>query len=291
VFDASLSAQTWFRVGGNADVLFKPSDAEDLSFFLQTKPKGIPIYIVGAGSNLLIRDGGMRGVVIRLGRGFSNLEFQSNALEVGAGALDRTVALTCAQRGLGGPLFLAGVPGTIGGAVKMNAGCYGSELKDILEWADIMDRDGMITRREVSELGLSYRHSRLGDQDIVIRARFRCEPMDSDVALRTVEELLAEREKTQPIHGRTGGSTFRNPDQGDQKIPYKKAWQLIDEAGCRGLQRGDAQVSTKHCNFLLNTDKASAQDLETLGEQVRQRVREHSGIDLTWEIIRVGEGA
>lgn len=283
VFGAPLSDQTWFRVGGPCDVLYKPADPEDLSHFLRNKPTDVPVFIIGAGSNLLVRDGGLRGIVIRLGRGFSSLDVLEDAIEVGAGALDRTVALTCAQEGLGGLEFLVGVPGTIGGAVKMNAGCYGTEVKDVLDWADVMSMDGVIKRYTAADLTMTYRHSNLTDQDIVIRARFRCSPINPDEGNLKVQKLLTEREETQPVRGRTGGSTFKNP------ISPKKAWQLIDEAGCRGLQIGDAQVSPKHCNFLLNLAEASAQDLETLGESVRDRVRESAGVDLVWEIVRVGE--
>ena len=288
VFNAPLSDQTWFRVGGPADVLYQPADQDDLSFFLKNKPTGIPVYIVGAGSNLLVRDGGLRGIVIRLGRGFSSLDLQENALEVGAGALDRTVALTCAQAGLGGLEFLVGVPGTIGGAVKMNAGCYGLEVKDVLDWADVMTLDGVVTRLSADDLAMTYRHSSLRDEDIVVRARFRCHQIDPDEGNQKVQKLLAEREDTQPVRGRTGGSTFRNPDSPDP-LSAKKAWQLIDDAGCRGLQIGDAQVSPKHCNFLLNLAGATAQEIETLGDTVRDRVKATSGIDLVWEIVRIGE--
>lgn len=283
VFDAPLSDQTWFRVGGPADVLYKPADPDDLSFFLKNKPTGIPLYIIGAGSNLLVRDGGLRGIVIRLGRGFSSLNIQQNAIEVGSGALDRTVALTCAQAGLGGLEFFVGIPGTIGGAVKMNAGCYGQEVKDVLDWADVMTLDGVVTRRSADDLAMTYRHSSLGVEDIVVRARFRCHQIDPDEGNQKVRKLLAEREDTQPVRGRTGGSTFKNP------TTLKKAWQLIDDAGCRGLQIGDAQVSPKHCNFLLNLATATAQDIETLGDTVRNRVKDSSGVDLVWEIVRIGE--
>ncbi len=287
-FDAPLSGQTWFRVGGPADVLYKPADPEDLSFFLKNKPAGIPLHVIGAGSNLLVRDGGVRGIVIRLGRGFSAIDIQGDAIEVGAGALDRTVALTCAQEGLGGLEFLVGVPGTIGGAVKMNAGCYAHEVKDVLEWADVMTLDGTITRWSVEDLAMTYRHSALTQDYIVVRARFRCHPTDPEMGHQKVQKHLAEREDTQPVRGRTGGSTFKNPS-GKGAVPEKKAWQLIDEAGCRGLQIGDAQVSLKHCNFLMNLADASAHDLETLGDTVRDRVKQTSGVELTWEIVRWGE--
>lgn len=280
-FDAVMADQTWFRVGGKADVLFKPVDLDDLIYFLKNRPKDVPVYTVGAGSNLLVRDGGVRGIVIRLGRGFATIEKDGGEIEVGAGALDRTVAMMCGDWGLSGLEFLVGVPGTIGGAIKMNAGCYGAETRDRLIWAEIVDFSGNLQRLSPQDLEMAYRHSNLRSDQIVAKARFSCESGDSTTILKRLNELLEEREATQPVRGRTGGSTFRNPDG-------QSAWKLIDEAGCRGLMIGDAQVSEKHCNFLLNTDKCSARDLEDLGETVRHRVKEKSGYDLHWEIIRLG---
>lgn len=281
-FKASMAEQTWFRVGGPADVLFKPVDLEDLITFLKQRSVDIPINIVGAGSNLLVRDGGLRGIVIRLGRGFATIERDGLEIEVGGGALDRTVALTCGDWGLSGLEFLVGVPGTIGGAVKMNAGCYGTETKDRLIWADVVDLGGQVQRLTAAELAMSYRHSNIRADQIVVRARFRCEMGDPQAIKHRLETLLAEREASQPVKGRTGGSTFRNPEG-------FSAWKLIDEAGCRGLKVGQAQVSEKHCNFLLNTDNCTAADLEILGETVRDRVKANSGYDLHWEIVRIGE--
>lgn len=293
VFDAVLADQTWFRVGGAADVLFKPADVDDLIYFLNNKPD-IPYWIIGAGSNVLIRDAGIRGIVIRLGRGFSSIDIVDNHIEVGAAALDRTVALTCAEKGLGGLEFLVGIPGTIGGAVKMNAGCYSTEIKDVLEWADVLDSSGTIHRLRPAELAMTYRHTAIGANQIVLKACFRCHSVDPGEALQKIQSLLSEREDSQPVRGRTGGSTFRNPKDvkgnvSPDGIDYSKAWQLIDLAGCRGLQIGEAQVSTKHCNFLLNVGAAKAADLELLGNTVREKVKETSGIDLQWEIIRMGE--
>lgn len=280
---ARLADLTWFRVGGPTDVLFRPADCDDLSLFLSQISSDIPVTILGAGSNVLVRDGGIPGVVIRLGRGFSEatLGEDGTTLSVGAGCLDRTVALTCQERGLGGLEFLVGIPGTIGGAVKMNAGAYGTEIKDVLVWADVMDPQGVKHRLTRDDLGFSYRHSELPPGWIVVGAALGGEPQDPQVISPKLQHILAEREATQPVRGRTGGSTFKNP------LP-EKAWELIDKAGCRGLMIGDAQVSEKHCNFLLNLDKASAQDLESLGEEVRQRVFQLTGHELEWEIIRLG---
>ncbi|MBW8310042.1 MAG: UDP-N-acetylmuramate dehydrogenase [Candidatus Paracaedibacteraceae bacterium] len=280
--DAVMADQTWFRVGGTADVLFKPLDLKDLLKFLKNRPVDVPVYTVGAGSNLLVRDGGIRGIVIRLGRGFATVERDGNEIEVGAGALDRTVAMTCGQWGLSGLEFLVGVPGTIGGAVKMNAGCYGAETKDRLLWAEVVDLSGKLERLTPVDLEMSYRHSNIQPTQIVVRARFKCEPGNSDEIMQRLNTLLTEREASQPVRGHTGGSTFRNPDG-------HSAWKLIDEAGCRGLMVGQAQVSEKHCNFLLNTDACTAGDLEELGKTVRERVKVTSGYDLQWEIIRLGQ--
>lgn len=279
---ALLSEQTWFRVGGPADLLFRPQTHEDLATFLQWKPESVPVTLLGAGSNILVGDGGISGVVIRLGRGFADIQIEGTNLIVGAAALDRTVALTCADAGLSGLEFLVGVPGTIGGAVKMNAGCYRQEVKDVLLWADVMDYQGKITRLSNAELGFTYRHSALREDQIVIAACFGLSMSQPGVIHDRLSQLLSEREQSQPVKGRTGGSTFKNP------ISHK-AWELIDKAGCRGLQIGDAQVSEKHCNFLLNLGTATAKELAQLGEQVRQRVETVSGVLLEWEIIRLGK--
>lgn len=280
---ARLADQTWFRVGGATDVLFRPADGDDLSSFLSQISSEIPITILGAGSNVLVRDGGISGVVIRLGRGFSTISVEDKEAEiyVGAGCLDRTVALHCQEIGLGGLEFLVGIPGTIGGAVKMNAGAYGTEIKDVLIWADVLDPQGIKHRLSASDLGFSYRHSELPENWIVVGAALEGNHDDPQVISEKLHHILAEREATQPTRGRTGGSTFKNP------LP-EKAWELIDKAGCRGLKVGDAQVSEKHCNFLLNLDQATAQDLETLGEEVRSRVLQKTGHQLEWEIIRLG---
>lgn len=280
--DTRLADHTWFRVGGEAEVLYRPLDEDDLIHFLCNKPTDIPVTVIGAGSNLLVRDGGISGVVIRLGRGFSKITVEDDLVHVGAACLDRTVALTCRDSGVGGLEFLVGIPGTIGGAVRMNAGAYGREIKDLLVYATVIDPQGKQHHLSVDDLGMTYRHTKLPDGWIVTGAVLKGiagqNPIDISNA---IDAILAEREASQPVKGRTGGSTFKNPEA-------DKAWKLIDAAGCRGLKRGDAQVSEKHCNFLLNLDQASANDLESLGEEIKRRVYETSGIDLQWEIVRIG---
>lgn len=280
--DASLAEQTWFRVGGPVDVLFRPADEGDLAHFLSHKPQQVPVTVIGAGSNLLVRDGGISGVAIRLGRGFSDIRIDGDLVHVGAGCLDRTVALTCRDTGVGSLEFLVGIPGTIGGAVRMNAGAYGQEMKDILVYADVLDPQGKHHRLTPEALQMTYRHTSLQDGWIVTGAvlKGRAGQDPSEIG-KAIDGILKEREATQPTRGRTGGSTFKNPN-------HEKAWKLIDAAGCRGLKIGDAQVSEKHCNFLLNLDQATANDLESLGEEVKRRVYETSGICLDWEIIKVG---
>jgi UDP-N-acetylmuramate dehydrogenase len=281
---ARLAEQTWFRVGGAAEILFRPADEEDLVQFLIHKPDTVPVTVIGAGSNLLVRDGGVPGVVIRLGRGFSQIRVENDLLHVGAGCLDRTVSLTCRDAGIGNLEFLVGIPGTIGGAVRMNAGAYGREVKDVLVYATALDPQGNRHQLTAEELGMSYRHANLPQGWIVTGAVLRgiAGQNPAQIGL-AIDEILNEREASQPTKGRTGGSTFKNPEQ-------DKAWKLIDAAGCRGLKIGDAQVSEKHCNFLLNLDQASAHDLEALGEEVKRRVCEVSGITLDWEIVKIGYG-
>ena len=280
--NAPLGAQSWFRVGGPADVLFRPADIDDLCHFLAGCPADIPVMAIGVGSNLLIRDGGVDGVVIRLGKEFAGIEQDGTTLYAGAGVVDLTLALTARDAGLGGLEFLSGIPGTVGGAVRMNAGAYGSETKDWLIHADIVTRDGQKQRLTADQLGLSYRHADLPPDAIVVGAAFRTVPDDKAVIAARIEKIQQAREETQPVRARTGGSTFANPD-GD-----KKAWELIDGAGCRGLTIGDAQISEKHCNFMINNGGASAADLENLGETVRERVQQAFGITLRWEIKRLG---
>ena len=279
--NAPIGPQTWFRVGGPAEVLFRPADEADLADFLSALPADIPATVIGVGSNLLVRDGGIPGVTIRLGRGFAEIAAEGDAVRAGAGALDLNVALTATEAGIAGLEFLSGVPGTIGGGLRMNAGAYGSEIKDVLVEAVAIDRGGAIHRIPAAELGLSYRHSEAPGDWIFTGAILRGRPGEKQEIARRMREIQAAREASQPIRSRTGGSTFANP-------PGHQAWQLIDAAGCRGLRRGGAMVSEKHTNFLINTGTASAADIEGLGEEVRRRVHAQFGIVLEWEIRRIG---
>jgi UDP-N-acetylmuramate dehydrogenase len=281
--DAPLAAVTWFRVGGMAEVLFRPADVEDLSAFLAALPRDVPVTVLGVASNLLVRDGGVRGVVIRLLRGFVAVRVEGTSVAAGAGALDLNVALTARDHGVAGLEFLSGVPGTIGGALRMNAGAYGGEMKDVVESAEMVDRDGARRTVSAAELGFTYRHSAAPDDAIFVGAILRGRAGDQGAIGARIVEIDQAREASQP-RSRTGGSTFVNP-------PGAKAWELIDRAGCRGLRIGGAQVSEKHCNFLINTGDATARDIEALGEEVRRRVFEQSGVALQWEIKRVGEFA
>lgn len=276
-----LASVTWFRVGGAAEFLVRPADVEDLCGFLRNLPLEVPVMVIGAASNLIVRDGGINGVVIKLARGFGEVVVEPDGLVVGAAALDTTVAEYAAAAGLSGLEFLSGIPGTIGGAVVMNAGAYGSEMAHVLDWAEIVTREGQTRRLFAQELGLSYRHSHLPGDAVVVRARLRAQKGDKTVIAARMNEIKTKREATQPVRARTGGSTFANPEG-------HKAWELIDLAGCRGLRRGNAQISDLHCNFLLNLGDATAADLEGLGDDVRQRVQLHSGVSLRWEIKRVG---
>lgn len=280
--NADLAKVTWFQVGGKAEVLFKPSDEEDLAYFLSQKPSDVPVTIIGVGSNLLVRDGGIEGVVIRLGRHFAQVDINGENIVAGAGCLDVNVARFAMENSLAGLEFLVGIPGTVGGALAMNAGAYEKELKDVLVSAEAVDREGVLQNFTVDELRYSYRHSPLADGLIFTKAIFKCSKGDAKEISAKMDKISNARETTQPVRTRTGGSTFKNP-------PGKKAWQLIDEAGCRGLKVGGAQVSEMHCNFLINTGNATASDLENLGEEVRRRVKEKSGVELEWEIKRIGK--
>ena len=289
----ALAELTWFRVGGPAEVLFQPADAADLAAFLAVCPAGIPVTPVGVGSNLLVRDGGVPGVVVRLGRGFGAIATDGARVTAGAAALDAKVAIAAAAAGIAGLEFLRGVPGTIGGALAMNAGSYGDEVKDGLVEAHAVDRAGNRVTIAAAGMGFSYRHCAAAEGLIFTGAVFQGRADDGDAVTARMAALLAKREAAQPIRERTGGSTFRNPAgfsstgrDGDSHA--LKAWKLIEEAGCRGLTIGGARVSPKHCNFLINTGAATAADLEQLGESVRARVKSNSGIDLCWEIRRIG---
>ncbi len=282
--DVRLAPYTWFRVGGPAQVLFSPADEEDLGYFLSRLPREIPATVVGVGSNLIVRDGGVRGVVIRLGaRGFGAIETTADFCVIaGAAALDSVVARMAAEAGIDGLAFLRGVPGTIGGALVMNAGAHGGETKDVLLSARGLDRSGSPRVFSNAALGFSYRHSDAPEGVIFTRAEFQGRPGERAAILAEMDRITRARESSQPIREKTGGSTFKNP-------PGEKAWQLIDAAGCRGLAVGDAEVSKMHCNFLINRGGAAARDIEALGEEVRRRVRETSGVELEWEIKRIGE--
>ena len=279
--NAPLAKVTWFGVGGPAEVLFKPADVDDLAAFLKGCPKDVPITVLGVGSNLLVRDGGVPGVVIRLGRAFATVEITNADVRCGAGALDGNVALAAAEAEVGGLEFLSGVPGTIGGALRMNAGAYGGEMKDVVVGAQALDRAGTLHDLTWDDLGFGYRHSSVPADWIFVSAHLRGHAGQKADILARMDDIKSAREDSQPLRTKTGGSTFKNPDG-------LKAWQLIDDAGCRGLTVGGAQVSEKHCNFLVNTGDATAADLENLGEEVRRRVKDKSGVDLTWEIRRIG---
>ena len=279
--DAPLGPQTWFRTGGNAEVLFRPADVEDLASFLHDLPGDVPVTVLGVGSNLLVRDGGLRGVVVRLMRGFTGITVEGHEVIAGAGAPDLNVALTAREHSLAGLEFLSGIPGTIGGALRMNAGAYGGEIAQVLVSCEAVDRSGQLHRAAAAGMGFSYRHSDAPADWIFTSARLRASPGDQIAIARRIHEIDSARTESQP-RSRTGGSTFVNP-------PGHKAWELIDRAGCRGLKIGGAQVSEKHTNFLINTGDATAADIEALGEEVRRRVFEQSGVRLEWEIRRIGE--
>ena len=279
--DAPLGPQTWFRAGGPAEVLFRPADVEDLSSFLKVLPAEVPVTVLGVGSNIIVRDGGIKGVVIRLMRGFTGIAVEGNEVVAGAGAPDLNVALTARDHALAGLEFLSGIPGTIGGAFPTNAGAYGGELSQVLISAEAVDRAGNVRTVTALELGLSYRHSTAPADWIFTSARLKATPGDQLAIARCIAEIDAARVESQP-RSRTGGSTFANPEG-------HKAWELIDRAGCRGLKVGGAQVSEKHTNFLINTGDATAADIEVLGEEVRRRVLEKTGVRLEWEIRRIGE--
>jgi UDP-N-acetylmuramate dehydrogenase len=284
--EAALAPFTWFRVGGPAQWLARPADEADLIELLAGLGPEVPLSVIGAASNLIIRDGGVRGLVLRLSaRGFGAITVEADGVIAGAAALDATVAEHAAAAGLAGLEFLSGIPGSIGGAVAMNAGAYGREVADALDWAEVATPEGLL-RLDAAALHLTYRHATLPARGVVTRARFRAAPGDKPAIAARMAEIRAAREATQPVRARTGGSTFRNPPP-DEAGGYK-AWALIDAAGCRGLTRGGAQVSEKHCNFLLNTGGATAADLEGLGETVRARVLAHAGVGLEWEIKRLG---
>ena len=277
----SLAELTWFRVGGPAQLLFMPEDESDLSYFLANLPDDIAATVIGLGSNLIVRDGGVPGVVIRLGRGFNEIAIEGHNVRARAAVPDVKVARAAQEAGIAGLAFMRGIPGGVGGVLRMNGGAYGRETKDALIEARAVDRGGRVHVLSNADLHYSYRHCGAPDDYIFTQALFAGEPGDPSVIAAEMEKITESRESTQPIKSRTGGSTFKNP-------AGQKAWQLIDAAGCRGLRQGGAQVSELHCNFLINLGAATAADIEALGKTVRQRVKEKSGIDLEWEIKRIG---
>jgi UDP-N-acetylmuramate dehydrogenase len=279
---ASLKDMVWFRAGGAADILYRPADIDDLCAFMAARPRGLPLFVIGVGSNLLVRDGGIEGIVIRLPAAFGKIEqISETRLRVGAAALDANVARAAAEAGIAGLEFLRGVPGTIGGALRMNAGCYGRELNDVFVEARAVNGAGKLITLSKDDMGFSYRHTEAAHDLVFVDAVLEGTRDKAENVKARMEELVTQREATQPTRAKTGGSTFKNP-------AGHKAWALIDDAGCRGLMHNAAQVSEKHCNFLINTGDASAADIEALGEDVRARVKAKSGIELEWEIKRVG---
>jgi UDP-N-acetylmuramate dehydrogenase len=279
---APLAKLVWFKSGGPADWLFEPADIDDLLHFLEGLEEGTPVMALGLGSNLIVRDGGVPGVVVRLGKAFAQAEvLPGHELRCGGGASGILVASTARDAGIAGLEFLRGIPGTVGGFVRMNGGAYGREVRDILVDCDVAMPDGHLVRLPASELRYTYRHSALPEGAIVVSARFRGVPGDPKAIGAEMDRIAAAREESQPLRTKTGGSTFKNP-------PGDKAWRLVDAAGCRGLKVGGAQVSEKHANFLINTGEATSADIEGLGEEVRRRVAESQGVSLEWEIQRVG---
>ena len=280
--NASLAPLVWFKAGGAAEWLFEPKDVADLQGFLRDLDPAVPVMALGLGSNLIVRDGGVPGVVVRLGKAFAKVTARDAAtLECGGGASGILVSSTARDAGIAGLEFLRSIPGTVGGFVRMNGGAYGSEVSDILIDCDVVLRSGELIALAVGKLGYTYRHSELPAGAIVVAARFRGAAGEPAAIQAEMDRISASREASQPLRSKTGGSTFKNPDG-------HKAWQLVDAAGCRGLALGGAQVSEKHTNFLINTGGATSTDIEALGEEVRRRVKAHSGVELEWEIQRVG---
>jgi len=284
--NAALAPGTWFRVGGPAELLFQPADAEDLAAVLSALPADVPVNVIGVGSNLLIRDGGVPGIVVRLSaKGFGQLAAESgDRIRAGAAVLDKRLAAFAEEQGIGGFEFFHGIPGTVGGAIRMNAGANGRELREVLVEAYAIDRSGRRRLCTNAALGFAYRSSAAPEDFIFVEALFEGRKASAEAIAAAMTEVQRHREQVQPIREKTGGSTFKNP-------PDAKAWELIDAAGCRGLVIGGAEVSPMHCNFLINRGEASAYDLELLGETVRARVREATGVSLAWEIKRIGEFA
>lgn len=279
--DEPLAKYTWFRVGGPAEVLFEPADIDDLTKFMQARPADVPITVIGGTSNILIRDGGIPGITIRLGKAFANIDIEGTHVHVGAAAADVNVARRAGEAGIGRLEFLVGIPGTIGGALRMNAGAYGSEISDVFDHAVAIDGAGVLRTLNVQDMGFAYRHTKTPEDFIFVSAVLKGERDDPTSIKARMKDIQESREASQPVRERTGGSTFANPEG-------HSAWKLVDAAGCRGLKIGGAMVSEAHTNFLINTGDATAEDIETLGEEIRRRVKEQSGIELRWEIQRLG---
>ena len=280
--NAPLAPLVWFKSGGTAEWLFEPKDVADLQQFLRELDPAVPVMALGLGSNMIVRDGGVPGVVVRLGKPFAKVDKVADlTLACGGGASGILVSSTARDNGIAGVEFLRSIPGTVGGFVRMNGGAYGGEVKDILIDCDVVLRDGSLVTLQNADLGYTYRHSELPEGAIVVAARFKGRPGEPAAIQAEMDRISASREASQPLRSKTGGSTFKNPEG-------HKAWELVDKAGCRGLQMGGAQVSEKHTNFLINTGEATSADIEALGEEVRRRVKDSSGIALEWEIQRVG---
>lgn len=281
--NAPLAPLVWFKSGGTAEWLFEPKDLADLQGFLADLDLATPVMALGLGSNMIVRDGGVPGVVVRLGKAFAKVAaLDETTLDCGGGASGILVSSTARDAGIAGVEFLRSIPGTVGGFVRMNGGAYGGEVKDILVDCDVVLRSGELKTLAVSDLGYTYRHSELPEGAIVVAARFRGRPGEPVAIQAEMDRISASREASQPLRSKTGGSTFKNPEG-------HRAWELVDKAGCRGLVLGGAQVSEKHTNFLINIDNATSADIEALGEEVRKRVKENSGVELEWEIQRVGK--
>ena len=283
--NAPLADSTWFRVGGPAEVLYKPADVDDLAWFLAHCPQDIPITALGLASNVLVRDGGVPGVVVRFGPEFASIRVNGGEITAGAAAVDLNVARASQSVGLGGLEFLSGIPGTVGGGLRMNAGAYGREFKDIVVEVTALDRAGNKHVLNANDMNFGYRHCGVPEDWIFVSAVFTGDPADPTEIQKKIKEIQLSRAANQPIREKTGGSTFANPDNDPQG---RKAWQLIEAAGCRGLKIGKAMVSDKHCNFLINTGRATAAEIEHLGEVVQQKVKAKTGVELRWEIRRVG---
>jgi UDP-N-acetylmuramate dehydrogenase len=281
VYRENVELKSWFDVGGKAEILFRPADIADLRDFLKNCPKEIPINILGAASNVIVRDEGVKGVVIRLSGEFAKIAQEEGNIRAGAAALCGNVALFSRNAALDKLEFLTGIPGSIGGAIAMNGGCYGSDVSQILISATVIDFDGNLIELKNSDFGFFYRGNKISKNFIFVEAVLKGEKSTAEIVSQKISELNKQREQAQPIRAKTGGSTFKNPQN-------NSAWKLIDEAGCRGMIEGDAQISEKHCNFMINRGKASANNLIDLGNKVKKLVKEKSGIDLEWEIKILG---